>query len=236
MPAQSLQAYIRYLTMVNFLIGLTFATVVSSIEVIINSGNIVGHTVSGVDRFLGIPYAQPPINDLRFRPPQALNTSLGIFECPETPPACLQTPQNPVEILNAATETLQGLDNPALFPIEKETEDCLTLDIVRPASNYSARRSTLLPVLFWIHGGGFMNGATQLYPGDKIVKFSMDMGEPILFVAPNYRLGVFGFMPGNEIKAEGSSNAGLKDQRLALHWVHDNIARFGGDPDRVTIV
>ncbi|KAF9694710.1 hypothetical protein EKO04_007700 [Ascochyta lentis] len=62
------------------------------------------------------------------------------------------------------------------------------------------------------------------------------MGEPILFVAPNYRLDVFRFMPGNEIKLEGSSNVGLKDQRLALQWVQDNIAQFGGDPEKVTIV
>lgn len=222
--------------MVHFLSILCLATVASSIKVTINSGDIVGRTLLNVDRFLGIPYAQPPINEFRFRAPQALNTSLGTFKCPEVPPACVQTPQNPDEIVNAATTTLLNLHNPALSAVENESEDCLTIDIYRPASNDTVARSKLLPVFFWIHGGGFTGGGSQLYSGDKIVKFSMDMQEPILFVAPNYRLGVFGFLPGNEIKLEGSSNAGLKDQRLALQWIQDNISQFGGDPERVTIV
>ncbi|CAI4217399.1 unnamed protein product [Parascedosporium putredinis] len=107
-----------------------------------------------------------------------------------------------------------------------------------PASPPPARRhdqGLKLPVLFWIFGGGFELGSTAMYDGSTLVKAGVGMGQPFIFVAVNYRVGAFGFMPGKEILADGSSNLGLLDQRMGLEWVADNIATFGGDPSKVTI-
>lgn len=92
-----------------------------------------------------------------------------------------------------------------------------------------------LPVLLWIFGGGFELGSTVMYDGTPLVQDSINMGLPILFVAVNYRVGAFGFLPGKEVLKDGSANLGLLDQRLAMQWVADNIEAFGGDPDKVTI-
>jgi len=89
--------------------------------------------------------------------------------------------------------------------------------------------------LFWIYGGGFEFGSTASYDAKSIVTRSVALGKPVLYVAVNYRLGGFGFMAGKELAAEGSTNLGLRDQRLGLQWVQDNIAAFGGDPTKVTI-
>ncbi|TEA19605.1 Lipase 4 [Colletotrichum sidae] len=113
------------------------------------------------------------------------------------------------------------------------SEDCLTLNVVRPAG----KPKKPLPVLVWIFGGGLYTGsiADPQYNLSGIVKVSQDMGEPIISVAMNYRLNMYGFLQTPQLLAEGSSNAGLLDQRLALRWIQENIAAFGGDPDRVTI-
>jgi carboxylesterase type B len=111
-------------------------------------------------------------------------------------------------------------------------EDCLTVDVLRPAGTTSSDK---LPVLFWIPGGGFQFGATNSEDGTPLVQKSAELGQPFIYVAVNYRLGAFGFLGGNELADEGSTNLGLKDQRLAMEWVAENIAAFGGDPDKVTI-
>jgi carboxylesterase type B len=111
-------------------------------------------------------------------------------------------------------------------------EDCLTVNVNRPIGTTSTSK---LPVLFWIFGGGFELGSTLMYDGASLVADSISDGQPIIFVAVNYRVGGFGFLPGKEILADGSSNLGLLDQRLGLQWVADNIAAFGGDPTKVTI-
>jgi carboxylesterase type B len=90
-------------------------------------------------------------------------------------------------------------------------------------------------MLICLSGGGFELGGTSMYDGTSLVAESVAQGKPIIFVAVNYRVGGFGFMPGKEILADGSGNLGLLDQRLGLEWVADNIAAFGGDPDKVTI-
>lgn len=108
----------------------------------------------------------------------------------------------------------------------------MTLNIRRPSGTQPGAN---LPVLVWIYGGGFETGSTDMYDGTNFVSASMDLDMPIVFVAMNYRLGGFGFMPGSEILKDGSSNLGLLDQRLALEWVADNIKAFGGDPSKVTI-
>lgn len=112
-------------------------------------------------------------------------------------------------------------------------EDCLTVDIQRPANTSSSAK---LPVLFWIFGGGFEFGSTSALDGSNLVKKGVALGEPFIYVAVNYRIGGFGFLAGKELADEGATNLGLRDQRLGLQWVQENIAAFGGDPDKVTVM
>jgi carboxylesterase type B len=118
------------------------------------------------------------------------------------------------------------------------SEDCLNLNVIRPSQgNSTTQKTELLPVLVWIFGGGLYTGSTadQQYNLSGIVKVSQDMGQPIIAVSMNYRLGMWGFLQSPALLAEGSSNAGFLDQRMALRWVQENIASFGGDPKRTVI-
>jgi triacylglycerol lipase len=124
------------------------------------------------------------------------------------------------------------LDLPLFQTITDAGEDCLTLDIVRPAGTTA---SSKLPVVVWIFGGGFELGSTSTYNAASLVSNAVSDGKPYVSVAINYRVGGFGFLPGSEILADGAANLGLLDQRQALEWVADNIAAFGGDPTKVTI-
>ncbi|KAF6812061.1 carboxylesterase [Colletotrichum sojae] len=163
------------------------------------------------DAFLGIPFAQPPVGELRYRWPQSLNTSFhDVRDATQHGYSCMQYRGN--------------------FNM---SEDCLTLNVVRPAG----KPENPLPVLVWIFGGGLYTGsiADPQYNLSGIVKVSQDIGEPIITVAMNYRLNMYGFLQTPQILGEGSSNAGLLDQRMALRWIQENIAAFGGDPDRVTV-
>lgn len=114
------------------------------------------------------------------------------------------------------------------------SEDCLRLNIWRPNATTAGDN---LPVLFYIHGGSFVSGNKDgilSHPGGMQLK-AIANGHPIMNVEINYRLGAFGFAQTEALVAEGSTNAGLRDQRLAIEWAHDNIAAFGGDPDKITI-
>jgi carboxylesterase type B len=197
------------------------------------TATIIGESSSaGVDVFHGIPFAQPPTGTLRLKPPQPLETPLGVVTATGIPRACPQfiidvNPSNfPADILGDI------LDNPLVQNVTDEGEDCLTLNVIRPTGTDA---SSNLPVLFWIFGGAFELGSTQTYDGTSLVQSSVQMGQPILFVAVNYRVGGFGFLAGKEILADGSTNLGLRDQRLGLQWTADNIRAFGGDPTKVTI-
>ncbi|KAH8900748.1 alpha/beta-hydrolase [Thozetella sp. PMI_491] len=166
------------------------------------------------DHFLGIPYAQPPVGDLRFQQAQSLNaTWAGVKDVTSFSPECVG----------------YGKDQ-TIFDV---SEDCLTLNVVRP----KGYENDSLPIGFWIHGGGFVNGgnADQRYNLSFIVQQSVKVGKPIMAVAINYRLSAWGFLAGDQVTGEGLTNMGLRDQRLALHWVQENIASFGGDPKKVTI-
>ncbi|KAH8816695.1 lipase 3 precursor [Xylogone sp. PMI_703] len=193
---------------------------------------VIGSSASSVDSFRGIPFAQPPVGPLRLKLPQPITSPLGTVKATDIATACPQfffgddTSSFPTSILGDL------LNTPLFQTITNAGEDCLTVDVYRP-SGISA--SSKLPVLFWIFGGGFELGSTSTYDGTSIVSDSMTMGKPIIFVAVNYRVGGFGFLPGKEILADGSANLGLLDQRLGLQWVADNIASFGGDPTKVTI-
>jgi carboxylesterase type B len=188
------------------------------------AASIIGSTSGSVDSFNGIPFAQPPMGSLRLKPPQAL-TSLGTVTATGIPTACPQlffdddTSDFPAGVLGVL------LDTPLFQTVTNAGEDCLTINVFRPVGTTA---SSNLPVLFWIFGGGFELGSTQMYDGAGLVSDSLTEEKSVIFVAVNYRVGGFGFLGGSEILADGSANLGLLDQRLGLQWVQDNIASFGG--------
>lgn len=204
-----------------------------SVAIASPSATIIGSSDSSVETFNGIPFAKPPVGALRLKPPQALSSPLGTVVATGTPKSCPQMYFSSDVSSSLSTAVLALLlETPLFQTLSNAGEDCLTINVQRPAGTTA---SSKLPVLFWIFGGGFELGSTQIYDGTGLVQEAVSNGQPIIFVAVNYRVGGFGFMPGKEILADGSSNLGLLDQRLGLQWVADNIAAFGGDPDKVTI-
>ncbi|KAF5001970.1 hypothetical protein FDECE_10772 [Fusarium decemcellulare] len=164
------------------------------------------------DYFLGMPYAQPPE---RFSLAKELTASWdGVHQATEYPVHCYG----------------YGGDQVGY----EQSEDCLYLNVVRPAG---IKDTSKLPVAVWIHGGGlFMGGsADKRYNLSFIVERSVELNTPVIGVSLNYRLSAFGFPCGEEALEEGITNLGFRDQRLALRWVNENIAAFGGSPDKVTI-
>ncbi|KAJ7670395.1 Alpha/Beta hydrolase protein [Mycena rosella] len=194
------------------------------------SVTIENGTVRGVDLpqfgqslFLGIPYAQPPVGNLRLRPPRSVNASFGTLDATAYGPHCW-------------SRFTTGFDDNSGF---NNSEDCLTLNVIRPGG---VSPKSPVPVVVWIHGGGLLvipettGGSGDFrYNGSWIVQASVANGNPIVFVSLNYRLASLGFLAGKALEDEGSLNLGARDQRLALHWVQENIAQFGGDPKKVTI-
>lgn len=194
---------------------------------------VIGSTdLNKIDKFNGIPFALPPTAHLRLKPPQPIQTSIGTIKATSTAKSCPQFlfSTDKKDIPSSIIATLTNI--PIFQEITNAAEDCLTLDVRRPSGTQPDAK---LPVLVWIFGGGFEQGATAIYDGSNFVASSVKLGMPVIFVAMNYRLGGFGFLPGAEILKDGSANLGLMDQRLALQWVADNIAAFGGDPSKVTI-
>lgn len=193
---------------------------------------IVGAPGPGVDMFNGIPFAVPPTGTGRLRPPQPIQTPMGTVEAIKSAKSCPQFSFD--DNSNSFVTSLLGnlTDNPLVQKISNSGEDCLTVDIRRPSGTKAGAN---LPVLVWIYGGGFESGSTSSYDGTSFVANSIQSNMPVIFVAMNYRLGGFGFLAGSEILNDGAANLGLLDQRLAIEWVADNIAPFGGDPSKVTI-
>lgn len=168
-----------------------------------------------VRMFLGIPYAEPPIGPWRWRAPRTKQPWTGVLQAHRFGPHAMQG---------------QPYGNMG-FRDDGPSEDCLTLNVWTPARPAVPQ----LPVLVWIHGGGFVAGAGSepRQDGRRLAK------RGVVVVSMNYRLGIFGFFAHPELAAESPQNAsgnyGLMDQIAALHWVRRNIAAFGGDPDNVTI-
>lgn len=135
---------------------------------------------------------------------------------------------NPFEALEYGPGCLQ---DPLFADYNGLSEDCLTLNVVRP----TGCEGTKLPVMFWIHGGGNINGQSLYYNGTALTQFAASIDQPIIYISINYRLGGFGFFTSPDFADAGVSNLGLKDQYLALQWAHDNIESFGGDPEKVMI-
>jgi para-nitrobenzyl esterase len=182
----------------------------------IESGLISGMTpAEGFVAYKGIPYAAPPIGPLRWEPPQPAPAWDGVRAADHYGARCMQGPdQNDGESVGVAM-----------------SEDCLYLNVWAPVRKPGAK----LPVMVWIHGGGFTSGSgsMRVYDGVNFAR------KGVILVNPNYRLNVFGFLATPELSAESpdkiSGNYGLLDQIAVLRWVKANIAAFGGDPDNVTL-
>ncbi len=182
-----------------------------------DKGDVHGKTIGGgkVRAWLGIPYAAPPVGDLRWRAPQPASSWTGQRDATKFGAHCAQ---------NHVFDDMVFQDN-------GPSEDCLYLNVYTPAS---AGPSANLPVMFWIHGGGFSGGGSNepRHNGDALPL------KGVVLVTINYRLGVFGFLASSDLAKEANGTAGnygLMDMVGALQWVNKNVKGFGGDPNNVTI-
>jgi len=181
-----------------------------------SNGTLEGTTEpSGIHAYRGIPFAQPPIDDLRWQPPQPVENWSGVRNAKQFGPRCVQSP----------------VFSDMVFRSNGMSEDCLYLNVWTPAKSSNER----LPVLVYFYGGGFVagDGSEPRYDGESMAK------KGIVAVSVNYRLGVWGFLAHPDLTKESphhaSGNYALLDQNAALKWVNKNIAGFGGDPRKVTI-
>ncbi|RPD58743.1 alpha beta-hydrolase [Lentinus tigrinus ALCF2SS1-7] len=205
-------------------------------QVRLDRATVVGTVNGSVESFLGIRYARPPVGDLRLRLPQLIDSYNGTINATVYGNQCFQQvsssqPDLPAEVAQSLSPLLATFSGNADVG---QSEDCLNLNIIRPAN---VSTDAKLPVLFWIYGGGFADGSNSIpgYNGTAIVQRSLDLNQPVIYVALNYRLSVFGFLGGKEVQEAGIGNLGLQDQRAALRWVNRYISAFGGDPSKVTI-
>ena len=195
-----------------FLVAIQLASIAVAQRVLTKSGAIFGVHESGLDIYKGVPFAAPPVGDLRWRPPIPVAPWTGTRKADAFAPACMQV----------------GVSMPGETP-PAVSEDCLYLNIWAPAKAKTA------PVIVWIYGGGYINGSASmpLYWGDRLAQ------KGVIVVTIAYRVGPLGFLALPELTRESphhsSGNYGLMDQIAALEWIQMNIAAFGGDPKDVTI-
>lgn len=201
-------------TSILLLVGFTS---VASVQVTIANGTLAGtkNAETGVHSFKGIPYAAPPVGELRWRGPQSPIPWKGVRDATQFGNQCMQ----------------KRIFDDMLFRSSGTSEDCLFLNVWTPA----AKSDKKLPVLLYFYGGGFVagDGSEPRYDGEQMAR------NDIVVVTTNYRLGLFGLMAHPELSKEadysGSGNYTFMDQIAALHWIIENIAAFGGDPQKVTI-
>jgi para-nitrobenzyl esterase len=186
---------------------------VRGVTVMTTDGSVRGVRIGAADAFLGLPYAAPPVKDLRFAPPAPVTPWSGVRDASRQGPACLQFQPGGVRETQATSE------------------DCLYLDVYRPEG---LSRSARLPVMMWIHGGGYTQGTGVIYGGQTLAARTHSV-----VVSINYRVGALGYLALSQLDREtastGSGNWGLLDQIGALKWIRRNVATFGGDAGNVTI-
>ncbi|MCH1598161.1 MAG: carboxylesterase family protein, partial [Pseudomonadales bacterium] len=223
-----------------FAVAILFSGCDRTVVVETNKGPIGGLDLGDAKVFRGIPYATPPLGELRWRAPAPIPAWQETLDATEFGPACWQdnSAGNSVFLSNM----LQGSGMPAHgrwlitqfsgFAETTMSEDCLTLNVTVPTD--TTRSDQPLPVMFWIHGGGHQYGS-----GGGIYESPSLANQGVILVSINYRLGLYGFLAHPELANEdpngSTGNYGTLDQIAALQWVRDNIERFGGDPDNVTI-
>lgn len=184
--------------------------------------------------YAGIPFAKPPVGELRYREPQEPDNWEGVFKADHFGPMAMQTRGS--IIFDSLSHILGWHDYKIKFGDEyreEVSEDCLYLNVFSPEEE--TKDGNLLPVIFYVHGGSLTTGQPSYteYRGESLAK------RGVVFVNCAYRLGVFGYYAADDLKEESPNNTtgnyGLLDQIAALKWVHENIKAFGGDPDRITI-
>ncbi|OLN85436.1 Acetylcholinesterase 2 [Colletotrichum chlorophyti] len=189
-------------------------------SVTLSQGTVVGAVLTDalprpVEAFKGIPYAQPPTGDRRFRPPVKVEPSNQIIDASKWGPVA------------PGKQLFPG------GPAFEYSEDCLTANVFRPQTSSAQYESkTPLPVAVYIHGGAFNRGTAMTH---NTASFLANSGQQFIAVSFNYRIGALGFLPSTMSHEQGALNLGLKDQIILLEWVRDNIAAFGGDPNDVTL-
>lgn len=216
-------AFLKGVFAASFALGAPIAATAGDIPgdpIVIESGKVQGKQLaSGVRAYLGVPFAAPPVRELRWREPQPVAAWTDTYHADRPAPQCMQS--------------LRGSNINHYFGVEAISEDCLYLNVWVPPSLKSGE---LAPVVVWIYGGAFSVGSASManYSGESLAK------KGVVYVAVAYRLGALGFMAHPELTAESphraSGNYGFLDQIAGLQWIQRNIARFGGDPKNVTIM
>ncbi|HUB30225.1 MAG TPA: carboxylesterase family protein [Terracidiphilus sp.] len=208
---------VSLVTLTALLAGVSMASGADALKVKTEQGKVQGKTINDgkVKAFLGLPYAAPPVGDLRWKAPEPPAKWKGTRDATKFGAHCAQA----------------RVYEDMVFEDSGPSEDCLFLNVYAPAD---ATDKSKLPVMFWIHGGGYAGGASSepRHNGDFLPL------KGVVLVTINYRLGVFGFLVTDELAKEGNGaagNYGLLDMVAALHWVNANIKSFGGDPGNVTI-
>src|ERR1017187_10508737 len=192
------------------------------------SGSLRGTSVESAVAFMGIPYARPPVGELRWEAPQPAMPWTGMRDATRPGPACTQVPAGLGVFLGPMA---RAYGSSYTEPPVQSSEDCLFLNVWTP--EWPPKHG--LPVMVWLHGGNneVGSGAQSMYNGVSLT------ARRVVLVTTNYRLGALGFLSHPELSAKSphhsSGNYGLLDQIAALRWVHDNIAHFGGDPQNVTL-
>jgi para-nitrobenzyl esterase len=197
------------------IVAMPLAGLAASSTVKVQQGTLRGTVEQGLTVYRGVPFAAPPVGELRWRAPQPAAKWDGVRKADKFAPQCVQNigPARP------------GEEAPAM------SEDCLYLNVWTPAKSASSKT----PVLVWIYGGGFNGGATSIptYSGEVLAR------KGVVLVSIGYRVGPLGFLAHPGLSAESpqhvSGNYGLLDMIAGLQWIKDNIAKFGGDPNKVTI-
>jgi para-nitrobenzyl esterase len=200
-------------TVICTMISCVFASAQPMTETTVRQGKVRGVLEKGLGYFKAIPFAEAPTGDLRWKAPVPKKAWEGTYDATEYG---AMPPQHAFQFPGA--------------PEAKVSEDCLYLNVITPASKPGEN----LPVLAWIHGGGFITGDANSNDGDNFAK------QGIVFVSISYRTGALGFLSCSELSEESgkgiSGNYGLMDMILALKWIQENISSFGGDPSKVTIM
>ena len=205
-------------------IGILFCSLSLSAQLSVvktENGQVSGIKSGDISIFMGIPFAAPPVGELRWKAPAPVKDWKGVLKCDKFSASPMQ--RNPVPFMMWTEEFIT--------PPANLSEDCLYLNVWTPAKSSKDK----LPVFVWIYGGGFSSGsaACAVYDGEEMAK------KGVIFVSFNYRVGVLGFMAHPDLSSESankvSGNYGLLDQIAALVWIKKNIEAFGGDPQKVTI-